>query len=187
MTGPDQWLSLGDASELLGVHASTLRRWADSGRVPCQRTPGGHRRFNRQRLMLWVDGTQQAVPDAPESPTAEDTRWYQLLADQGLVGEMRAVGQRLSGVVVQFMLRRGDDERYLDDALDLGRQYGSRSRNAGVGLSEAAEAFSYYRSGLLPVVAQMVAADTSQSLPQLSRYEQIMNKVLHGLIAEYDA
>jgi hypothetical protein len=137
--------------------------------------------------MLWVDGAQQAVPDTPAAPTAEDTRWYQLLADRGLVGEMRAVGQRLSGVVVQFMLRRGDDDRYIEDARDLGKQYGSASRAAGVGLTEAAEAFSYYRSSLLPIVAQMVVSDASQSLQQLSRYEQIMNQVLQGLIAEYDA
>ncbi len=39
------WLPLGKAAALLGVHTMTLRRWSDSGRFPSYRTPGGHRRF----------------------------------------------------------------------------------------------------------------------------------------------
>jgi diguanylate cyclase (GGDEF)-like protein/excisionase family DNA binding protein len=33
------------AADLLGVSASTVRRWAASGRIACQRTPSGQRRF----------------------------------------------------------------------------------------------------------------------------------------------
>ena len=39
------WLTLQEASRMLGVHPSTLRQWADSGKIPIVRTPGGHRRF----------------------------------------------------------------------------------------------------------------------------------------------
>jgi excisionase family DNA binding protein len=38
-------VTLGEAAEALGVSASTLRRWAESGRIPTMRTAGGHRRF----------------------------------------------------------------------------------------------------------------------------------------------
>ena len=34
---------IGDAAELLGVSADTVRRWADAGRLHTARTPGGHR------------------------------------------------------------------------------------------------------------------------------------------------
>ena len=47
---PRTWLSLGPASQLLGVDPGTLRRWADEGRVPVYTTPGGHRRFDRRAL-----------------------------------------------------------------------------------------------------------------------------------------
>jgi excisionase family DNA binding protein len=183
----EQWLSLGEASELLGVHASTLRRWADSGRVPCQRTPGGHRRFSRHQLATWVEGTQQAPAAAPATGTQiEERPWYRRLVEQGVAAELRPLGQRLSGITVQFLMRRGDDERYLAEAQDLGRQYGARLRGAGVGLSEVVEAFGHYRGSLVPVVVQMIAADASGGLAQMLRFEQVMNQALLGVISEYD-
>lgn len=46
---PDEPFSLtvGDAAELIGLHPNTIRIYADSGRLPCRRLPGGHRRFRR--------------------------------------------------------------------------------------------------------------------------------------------
>jgi excisionase family DNA binding protein len=38
-------MALGDAAEALGLSTSTLRRWADAGRVQAIRTSRGHRRF----------------------------------------------------------------------------------------------------------------------------------------------
>ena len=38
-------LSLHEASILLRVSRATVRRYADAGRLNCQRTPGGQRRF----------------------------------------------------------------------------------------------------------------------------------------------
>jgi excisionase family DNA binding protein len=40
-----QWLTLGEAAKYLGVAQSTIRRWADEGRVRAFYTPGRHRRF----------------------------------------------------------------------------------------------------------------------------------------------
>ncbi len=38
-------LSIGEAAKELGVSAKTLRRWADEGKIPCERSHGGQRRF----------------------------------------------------------------------------------------------------------------------------------------------
>jgi excisionase family DNA binding protein len=38
-------VGLADAAAALGVSPNTVRRWADAGRIPCQRSRGGHRRF----------------------------------------------------------------------------------------------------------------------------------------------
>lgn len=43
-------LSIGDASEYLGVSIDTLRRWEKKGRIAPLRSPGGHRYFSEQDL-----------------------------------------------------------------------------------------------------------------------------------------
>src|SRR3972149_10564474 len=42
------------AAELLGVHPTTLRRWADAGKIPVAPPPGGHRRFTRADIEAFV-------------------------------------------------------------------------------------------------------------------------------------
>ena len=39
------WLRLSEAATALGVSLNTLRRWSDTGKLVCYRSPGGHRRY----------------------------------------------------------------------------------------------------------------------------------------------
>ena len=48
------FVPLQHAAELLGVHPTTLRRWADAGEIPVALTPGGHRRFTRADIEAFV-------------------------------------------------------------------------------------------------------------------------------------
>jgi excisionase family DNA binding protein len=43
-------LTPGQAADELGVHVSTIIRWADAGLLTHWRTPGGHRRFRTADL-----------------------------------------------------------------------------------------------------------------------------------------
>src|SRR6266851_7218487 len=43
----DDWLSLRQVADLLGIHPATVRLWADRNELPSRRTTGGHRRFRR--------------------------------------------------------------------------------------------------------------------------------------------
>jgi MerR family transcriptional regulator, light-induced transcriptional regulator len=44
-------LSTRQAASLLGVGASSVKRWADEGLLPCVKTIGGHRRFLRSAVL----------------------------------------------------------------------------------------------------------------------------------------
>src|SRR3989344_5655150 len=43
-------LSIGEASEYLGISIDTLRRWEKKGRIEPFRSPGGHRYFDKKTL-----------------------------------------------------------------------------------------------------------------------------------------
>jgi len=51
-----EWLTLGQAAAFLGAAQSTVRKWADGGRLPAFYTPGGHRRFRRDDLEAFLAG-----------------------------------------------------------------------------------------------------------------------------------
>ena len=46
----DELLTTTEAAALLGVGASTIKRWSDEGRIPSMMTVGKHRRFQRQDI-----------------------------------------------------------------------------------------------------------------------------------------
>jgi excisionase family DNA binding protein len=43
-------LSSAAVARMLNVNASSVKRWADEGKLPCMRTPGGHRRFQMRHV-----------------------------------------------------------------------------------------------------------------------------------------
>lgn len=44
---PGRYVTRGAVAKLLGVSPNTVSRWAREGRIQCQKTLGGHRRFDR--------------------------------------------------------------------------------------------------------------------------------------------
>ncbi len=73
-TARRDWLRLAEAAALLGVSPSTLRRWGDTGKVACRRTPGGQRRFARPEIMRWLADRRSPPPTTPSSRHGGDSR-----------------------------------------------------------------------------------------------------------------
>ena len=44
-------LNIEEASKLINVSKSTLRRWESEGKISSYRTPGGHRRYDEKELL----------------------------------------------------------------------------------------------------------------------------------------
>jgi len=179
----EQWLSLGEASALLGVHTSTLRRWADNGLVPCQRTPGGHRRFSRQGLLPLLNGGA-AGAKANLAPSSAQP-WHRPFAEAGQIEAMRELCQRLGGVLLQYVLRTGDDRRLIEEARSLGRTLAEQSLAAAVDLPQAIQAYLYYRASFLSVGIGSPVSEERGSMGEHVRYDELMGQVLVGLIDGY--
>lgn len=60
----DRLLTTRQAAEWLGVGPTSVKRWADDGRLACVRTAGGHRRFEAEVVRAFgrgIDGPSDAV------------------------------------------------------------------------------------------------------------------------------
>jgi excisionase family DNA binding protein len=61
MSASGTWLTSSQAAARLQVSAKTVTRWANQGRLPHQRTVGGHRRYDPQL----IDALVQALTYRP--------------------------------------------------------------------------------------------------------------------------
>ena len=58
------WVSTKMARQMLGVSATTIKRWANERKMPSMRTAGGHRRFKRSDIQRILGG-QVTMSDSP--------------------------------------------------------------------------------------------------------------------------
>lgn len=196
-------LSLQEASEMLGVTASTLRRWADAGRVPMKRTLGGHRRFAREDIRKLaaspapqVPGIVAAQPQAGARGWGVDERemarqeWHARLATKAPPDRMRGLGQRLLGLLIQYLNRREDDGRFLGEARMVGVNYGRETREARVEMHDTVEAFLYFRNAFsemaMPIPGIAQPTDLDEALALQKRLNRFMDAILLGLISGYE-
>lgn len=199
--GSEDWLSLQEASELLDVATSTLRRWGDTGRVPMKKTLGGHRRFLRSAVVALVKSSEPHTTPTPPQRTLQagwgvDTRelarheWHARFADRSDSGRMRELGQRLLGLLIQYINRREEDQRFLGEARAVGVNYGNEAREVAISMHDTVEAFLFFRSSFsqlampLPGIAQ--PTDLAEAAALRMRIDQFMDAILLGVIVGYE-
>ena len=88
-------VTLGEAAEALGVSTSTVRRWADAGRIQVLRTSGGHRRFPVSELRrLNTEAVSATLPEVCPTQLPDEAlpAVHELLG--GAAGELTAAVAR---------------------------------------------------------------------------------------------
>lgn len=201
-----EWLPLGKAAALLGVHTMTLRRWSDSGRFPSYRTPGGHRRFalgdiqaylQRQRGgrpdeldelgQNWADkalvATRQQVAEKPES------RWMQVIDSEEVRDEYRQLGHQLMGLLLQYVAADDANGSLVEEARRVGRRYGVYGIRAGLSLTNILEATLFFRDILIESslkVPTTTYVEPNASLRILRRVNEIINAVQLSVTDYYE-
>ena len=96
------WLTLGQAARFLGVAQSTIRKWSDQGRVPAFYTPGGHRRYRRGDLELFLERS------GPASGRAKSGPLILLVDDDEKVRELVRVNLEFEGYTVREAANAAD-------------------------------------------------------------------------------
>jgi excisionase family DNA binding protein len=182
---PSPILDLADAARIINVHPSTLRRWADAGKVPHTRTLSGRRRFLRADLEQTlremghapavvesgqqqveaksITMTRQRASDLSESPTQWSTK---ISEEQRML--FRYSGKHLLGLMMQFVSRSDAAETFLEDGRRVAADYGHICYKAGLTIDQTAEAFIYFRRSILQSV-QAAAPLSGQQDPDGQR------------------
>lgn len=180
-----RWLSLGPASQVLGVDPDTLRRWADDGRIPAWTTPGGHRRFDRaalERLSAQRHGpivrSLTTLGATPARMTRVYRRHYAADAQGGptrTAGAMPQVdpereafrrdGRRLIGALIAFLDAEPGDastrDRLEAEACAIVDDQATRLADGGGSLTEAVSRFVAARQ---PFLAELAGLGRRRSL-----------------------
>jgi excisionase family DNA binding protein len=166
---PEKWFSLKRAAQQLGVHETTLRRWADEGRIAFMTTAGGHRRFGGQAIAEFVARREHSAAPAQEWASRaitharedvaqhQNAHWLQAM-DVTTRERHRLVGRKLMGVTLQYVSAADADQtQWLEEARGVGREYGQLSKDTGVPLRAALEAALFFRDRLLEATWELPA------------------------------
>jgi excisionase family DNA binding protein len=199
----DEWLSLREAAELLGIHPATVRLWADRNEIPSRRTSGGHRRFRRADVEARLRQEVEVKPNpaakvlvqsilgrvrfAFTDGTLNTFTWYQHF-NEAAREAYRSLGRR----VLELLLRAITDSPHIEElrheAMQLGNEYGSITRTAQVPVADAVRAFLYFRTLIDESVLQMAEVRGSrdhQDIPwieSLYQIQTITNEILPAMI-----
>jgi excisionase family DNA binding protein len=199
LTQEDEWLSLGKAAEMLGVHTMTLRRWSDSGRFPSYRTAGGHRRFALKDILAFIEHGREATDsDKAVATEAEaDAAWADtaLVQTRELVGRedqqqwLSQMGHNLMGLLLQYVAADETNGTFLDEAERIGRWYGEIGHRAGLSLTLILEATLFFRDILIEstmLVPAKATVEPEANLRILRRVNQIINTVQLAITDYYE-
>ncbi len=171
----EDWLSLSEVAQMLGVHPSTVRSWCDRGHLPVHRTQGGHRRFRRGEVELWMLSQQADAPseghlmvenalkrtrlEISEGRLASEA-WYQKL-DEEARAQYRQSGRNLLQGLVEYLA--SDGEQAKAEARSLGYEYASRGWRYGLSCVEATHALLFFRRMLIEAMLSVYEAAAIRS------------------------
>lgn len=194
------WLPLRLAAARLNVHPTTLRRWADNGEIPFLLTPGGHRRFatsdieefastrsQRRALVpleqVWAEKALTRTRSALAQPAPEE--WFSHMTEEHRARH-RQLGRQLMGLTLQYISSEEGNGHLLEQAREVGFEYGKISIEVGMPLTGALQAAIYFRDELIEVALQLPGSTQirpEDNLRLMRRINKLLN-VVHLAVAE---
>ncbi len=174
---------------MLGVNESTLRHWADSGRLRTFRTPGGHRRFSAQDIEGFIG--ESAATVVPESALSRMRRRLNRRRtgapqiggnfDEAARGRLRVLGRRMVALASDWAAGARPRPELSEEARYLGGEYGRELAAGGVGPRDAVAAFIFFRNTLLDSLAVPAQGATRPDIAALA------DEILLEIAGAYEA
>jgi hypothetical protein len=199
-----EWLPLHAASKQIGVSPATLRQWADNGQVRVFRTPGGHRRFSQvdMHALTLRDGQPHDPHDLDRlihgalgrarleiaNGRLDRAPWYRGF-DDAAKQRHRELGHRLMTLLIQALRDPSDAPGLSRNARQLGKEYGRTSVRQGTSLTDALQAFLFFRDyvfeDLIELSSRSGSEATFRPLDIYRRLTVIVNEMLLAMVETY--
>ncbi len=192
-----EWLTLGEASQALGVDASTLRGWTDAGRIRAYRTPGGHRRYRQDDLAAFLQLQQQGqggrladligphgmglMPGA----SRRGIRQQQLYArvDPQMAEAMRLTCRKLMDALAAHLAGGGLRRKALQAGEAAGRELGRQVASLRLSPAEATRAFLFFKHSITQAVSSHLPLPSDRKVQSIRRIELFLDHVMLQMIA----
>ena len=200
---PEDWLSLSEVAKMLGVHPSTLRSWSNQGSFPVHRTQGGHRRYLRGEVELWLQSQRTGGANEKDLMVQKALKTTRLQISEGrlsseawyakLNDEARAQYRQNSRALLQGLLGSlGADETSAQaEAHALGYEYATRGRRFGMSVADSVKAFLFFRNVLtesMLSVYEAASVRNPQAWSDMFRKVNAFNdQILTSLLETYEA
>jgi excisionase family DNA binding protein len=199
------WLTIREASALVGVSVATLRRWCDAGRVHVFTTPGGHRRFDRADVLellpaadidarldgsadtarAIVDGYRRATRRFPGLPDG-----LRELPDADRAA-LRRHGRHIVGALVETLDGpTSDEELHCGRARTAAGACGQIARSSGLTLQDTLALFVRFRAPFLHelgAVCRRRGLTCTAATALLERASDLMDRMLPAIVTGYEA
>jgi excisionase family DNA binding protein len=182
------WLSLGEAAQLLGVHPSTVRQWSNLGALPVHRTKGGHRRYQRSEIEIWMQSQRTNTPVDHDKVVRsmlnsmrfqisegclEEEIWYRKLDKEARLEYRNSSRTLLQGLICYL---NSEDERAVAEADAVGYEYGLVGRRNNLSSVESTQAMLFFRNMLIDA---MLSVYEGASICSPNAWGEMFRKVNH--------
>lgn len=187
----NEWLTLGEAARLLGVDATTLRGWADAGRVRVFRTPGRHRRFSEADVTVLLEASPPPAGrlDAVQSRSAPrewmaSRPWYARL-DEASRGQARSLCRQMMESLSAYLADTASRPRCLALGRSLGAALGREVSGWGLTPAQSTEVFLHFKM----MVTEALAAPPQGTFGQVRSMRDadvFLGEVLQAMLEAHE-
>ena len=200
------WLSVQDASAMLGVSPATLRRWSAAGEVEAFTTPGGHRRFALSTLRGLLPRPEAsphlAVLGEPAERLVRVLRRHCRSAAQGvpctagLAPDERELLRGYGAAMVRGVVAHLDATGSAAGASDIGEAESAARAQArllferGAGLADAVATMLRFRALVVRELAELAVRrglTTADATSLVARAGESVDRLVAAATVEYVA
>ncbi len=202
-----EWLTIHEASALVGVSPATLRRWCDAGDVRAFTTPGGHRRFARAAVLGMLPPASRSRPTMASLGQSADAITHVYRRDvcrsvswpasiEALGPEarepFRESGRTIVNALVEYLDASGPHEaaRRLAAAESAAARHGQLAAYHSVTIRDTVELFLRFRAPFLHelgAVARRRGLDATEATDLLEAATDAIDRLMPAVIAGHEA